>query len=40
MEAEKMTQIDKLAVVGILLALGFLGFFIRYIWPIWVEAGF
>jgi len=35
-----MTQIDRLAVVGILLALGFLGFFVRYVWPLWTEAHF
>jgi len=35
-----MTQGDKLILVGLLLGLGFLGFFIRYVWPIWVQVGF
>src|SRR5437588_2167309 len=37
---EEMSQGDKLILVGLLLGLGFLGFFIRYIWPIWVQVGF
>jgi len=36
----EMKQSDKLAVVGIALALSFLGFFVRFIWPIWIQAHF
>jgi hypothetical protein len=35
-----MSQGDKLAATGIALALSFLLFFIKIVWPLWLAAGF
>jgi hypothetical protein len=37
---QEMSQGDKLAATGIALALSFLLFFVKIVWPLWLAAGF